>query len=346
MGTVRDHFSFFIFLAFAAVFCDAAITKQQAGKSETNFKLRLPNELEMGYAETPTKIEETPGLPDTRVNGYQHRNIHMDMSTPQLQFHFGVSKPEEVDKANYQVIKIVPIVVPDSMWRKRNGGANKEKRGSEDDSAHFAMDVFERKIRIPVRRNDKMLKGSFNIINVDQNGTRVAMKPKRSNRMTIADSNDVLDPFESDDLGFMPDFQEICSQYRHASNDFVGALTQCTDDGTRGFVADIGEGATYEVHPLGEEFANVFDNWDCHHCRNGSQKVNPNARLHHGYHLVVRRSLEDAQNVFEKDNEGKKRSVVRKLMKRSPLGPMSMYIFNLYLIMLEIYTESILMILK
>ena len=338
MGWASIYFNFAIFLALALAYCDGAkytIKTPKAEQPATNFKLRLPNELEMGFAESPKKIEETKedyyrkldANKDIETKQYQHRNIHMDMSTPQLQFHFGVSHPDEVDKENYQIIKIVPIVVPSSMWKKRKG-ADKQKRGPDEDSAHFAMDVFQRKIRIPVRRNDKMLKGSFKVVTVGQNGTRVEMKPKRSHRMTTAETNDLVDPFESE---FRPEFQEICSQYRHASEDFVGAITQCNDDGTRGFVADIGEGATYEVHPLGEEFANVFDNWECKHCRNGSraEDKNTNTRLHHGYHLVVRRSLEDAQNVFEDDNEGKKRSVVRKLMKRSPLGPISMYIFKL-----------------
>merc|ERR1711894_487685 len=97
------------------------------------------------------------------------------------------------------------------------------------------MDVFERKIRIPVRRNDKLLKGNFKVVNVDSNGTRVEMKTKRSsNSMTVADVNDVLDPLEEDEFGFRPDFQEVCSQYRHSSEDFVGAITQCNDDGEEG----------------------------------------------------------------------------------------------------------------
>ena len=71
---------------------------------DINLKLRLPNELEMGLSQSLQKEEDQENL-DRSGKKYQHRNIHMDMNTHELQFHFGVSNPHEVDKENYQIVK-------------------------------------------------------------------------------------------------------------------------------------------------------------------------------------------------------------------------------------------------
>lgn len=352
MKKIYIHRNVFLVLSLSMYTIDAIrfpVPSSPVSEKETTLKLRLPNELEMGFAQSPQKIERK----DDEVGAtkqYQHRNIHLDMNTKQLQFHFGVSNPEEVEKENYQVIKILPIVVPASMKSKKDKiGAHKHKRDEADNSSpHFEMNVFNRHLRIPMRRNDKLLKGNFKVVHVDKRGKRNEKVTKRmahnlsrvgqasaikltkmrnvskrdGSRMSIVEEESPIDPTEFE---FEPEFEEICSQYRHGSARYIGAITQCNDDGTRGFVTDVEGGESFEVHPLGPEFSHIFEDWDCSHCRhqNGSGST---ARSSHGYHVVVRRSLEDAQNVFDGDNLEKKRSVLSNIIKRSSLRQISMYI--------------------
>ena len=331
---------------------------------DINLKLRLPNELEMGLPQSLQKEEDQENL-DRSGKKYQHRNIHMDMNTHELQFHFGVSNPHEVDKENYQIVKIVPIVVPSSLLSRRHGydtHKHKRRETTATNAPHFEMDVFGRKIRIPVRTNDKMLKGDYKVVYVDRNGKRKRMITKRmaqkfskvsndsamklmkiggfqsennrskrdTGRMSVAEAGTPIDPTEPDDMEFIPEFQEICSQYRHGSARYLGAITQCNDEGSRGFITDFEEGNTFEVNPLGD---NLFENWNCEHCRNQNMMdqednqahITKDRRiLHHGYHVVVRRSVEDAQKIFKKDNSGKKRSIVNDILKPSSLKTIRM----------------------
>jgi hypothetical protein len=355
MGRNKVNFISFLLALLALSKCNGVrfpLPSQQTNEGGTNFKLRLPNELEMGFAQSPKKIETNEVEEDVNANNgkkkYQHRNIHMDMNTPQLQFHFGVSNPREVDKDSYQVIKIVPIVVPSSMWnnRKEHHSA-KDKRDQSETTPHFEINAFDRKIRIPMKKENILLKRGFKVVHIDKDGNRNEMRTKRmvqnhsrvglnsgmkltktanSSRMSVVEEDELENPIdeEYEQAGFQPSFQELCSEYRHASTRYVSALTECEDDGTRGFITDTTAGNTLEVHPLGPEFSDLFNKWDCEHCRK-SNNSNPGAsgRAHHGYHLIVKRSLEDAQKIFETDNQGKKRSVVSRILEGSSMSPIS-----------------------
>ena len=352
MGRVKVYFNSILLFLWALSMCNG-VRSQPTNEKETNFKLRLPNELEMGFAQSPEKIEKHEFENDVNANTskkkYQHRNIHMDMNTPQLQFHFGVSNPRQVDKDSYQVIKIVPIVVPSSMWNNRNEHiGSKDKRGESEAEPHLEINAFDRKIRIPMKKDNILLKRGVKVVHIDKNGNRNEIRTKRmvqnhskiglnsamkltktanSSRMSVVEEDELEDPTdeEYDQAGFQPSFQELCSEYRHSSARYVSALTQCEDDGTRGFITDTHGGDSFEMHPLGSEFSHVFDNWDCEHCRkSNSSHPKASGRANHGYHLIVKRSLKDAQKIFETDNQGKKRSVVSRILKRSSMAPISM----------------------
>ena len=340
---------------------------------ETNFKLRLPNELEMGLSQSPQHDERTEDSSNNDRKNYQHRNIHMDMNTHQLQFHFGVSTPQEVKKETYQIVKIVPIVVPSSMWNNRHNGSGSQKQKrdgsetSEDATTHFKMDVFNRKIRYPMRQNDKLLKGNFDVVHVDDKGNRKKRMTKRmahnlgqmhlnhamkltkearfnqqgSGRMSVVEKDpEIINPTELHQNEFEPEFEEICSQYQHVSRKKLGVLSQCDGDGIRGSLTNFEDGETFEIHPLGPEFSHVFENYECYHCRNqnGTNEGNATTRIHHGYHVVVRRSLGEAQKLFEEDNHGKKRNAISDIIQRSSsLKGISMFIYFLlyYIIIIQ-----------
>ena len=75
----------------------------------------------MGLSESPHKIDEKENnLNRDGSKGYQHRNIHMDMNTHELQFHFGVEQPHQVDKNSYEIIKILPVAMPRIIMAKRD----------------------------------------------------------------------------------------------------------------------------------------------------------------------------------------------------------------------------------
>ena len=172
-------------------------------------KLRLPNEIDDGDAQGDT---------------------HLDMTTEELQFHFGVTHPQHVNATNYRIIQILPP--------KRLSKRNKAP-------SDFKMSAFGQDFKVPLRINDKMLKNFQNVQFVANS------RPKR---MSLAEGEEEAIEREQDrilepeDLDF--DLRN-CLHYTHATDRMLGAISDCQGDGYRGFITDMEQ--IYEINPLGEK---------------------------------------------------------------------------------------------
>ena len=95
--------------------------------------------------------------PAPKTSGPQdHKNVHLDMSSEDLQFHFGVTQPDQVDPTSYQVVRIVnPVSRKTGTDSHRLG----KRSGGDPTTTHeFEMSAFGSTYKVPMRQNDRILK--------------------------------------------------------------------------------------------------------------------------------------------------------------------------------------------
>ena len=211
------------------------------------------------------------------------------MSKEELTFHFGVAEPHHVDPKSYEIVRISPKM----RFSKRS-----ERRNDK-----FSMTAFSTKFMLPLRVNDKLMSDFAKVVNVGKKEKKDEVFAEGSDfngkaRMSLAeDADEDFSTFDREQNRLIvPDFAPViheeseegtadefdlrnCLHYTHSSDRVLGAVSNCDEDGFRGFITDFEN--LYEVNPLDDEYHEHFND----------NEVNNDEPLH----LVVKRKMDHAR---------------------------------------------------
>lgn len=99
---------------------------------------------------------------------------------------------------------------------------------------------------------------------------------------------------------------EGCRHYTHSSENLLGAISNCKGEGYRGFVTDFSH--IYEINPLEDRLFDRFQQQWADIRASGNGRADSDHEDGGSPHVVVRRSIGDAQGIFEADQFGKNRT--------------------------------------